>query len=101
MTRVYKIKAIIDGYHIGISGGDFVAVPKERLTEDLIVRYGEEEMEIKKDTRPITEKTFADKFGRDKLYTLCYFTWKPDKSKTSWSMDGRIKLLEAWKAIKK
>ena len=37
-------------------------------------------MIIDQNTPLLGEKTFPDKFGRDKTYTLYYYKWEPSKN---------------------
>ena len=37
-------------------------------------------MIIDQNTPLLGEKTFPDKFGRDKTYTLYYYQWQPSKN---------------------
>jgi hypothetical protein len=77
-TRTYKIKALIGGYKLGHPGETLVAVPNKYEGSKTTVRYGSEKMTIEcVGKNVVTFRTFEDKFGRNKNYTLLYYKWVP------------------------
>jgi|WetSurSiteA1Bulk_404760.scaffolds.fasta_scaffold22655_2 hypothetical protein len=81
----YKIQKLIDGYRVQVPGGVLVvAVPEQKLGNwDTDVEFNGQHMIIKAGQKPLTTKSFPDKFNREQFYTLCYFEWIPivDKKK--------------------
>tara|TARA_R110000751_G_scaffold16235_2_gene51608 strand:- start:1413 stop:1706 length:294 start_codon:yes stop_codon:yes gene_type:complete len=87
--KTYELRKLIDGYKINFlySGQNLVALPysnknafSEQTLEKILVKYEDKKMVIDKDTPLLAEKTFPDKFGRKKTYTLYYYEWKPTKN---------------------
>lgn len=75
--KTYKTKSLVKGFRLNEElTDDYVAVPKQRLGEDVEVIYRDQAMVITPKDEPATEIVFSDKFGRGE-YTLCYFLWKP------------------------
>jgi hypothetical protein len=80
-TRVYKIRALIGGYKLGYPGETLIAVPNKYEGSPAKVKFGTEEMMIEKvGTNVLTYRTFDDKFGRKKNYTLLYYRWNPGQN---------------------
>lgn len=75
MIKKYRIEKIIDGLVIG-HRGDVIAVPFSS-DHTRMVTHPTGYMIIKKKQKPLAVRTFPDKFGRDKIYRLYYFPWKP------------------------
>ena len=50
--------------------------------EKILVKHSDKKMIIDQDSLLLGSKTFEDKFGRDKTYTLYYYKWEPDKIQT-------------------
>ena len=48
--------------------------------EKILVKHGGKKMIIDQDTELLGSKTFEDKFGRNKTYTLYYYQWQPSKN---------------------
>ncbi len=59
-----------------------VAVPDSVVKDGAIIRFNNSFMMIEPHTEPLTYRTFPDKFGRDKNYTLCYYKWKEQQQET-------------------
>ena len=80
--KSYLLKKLIAGYKVNPrhSGLDLVALPYKYTNEKILVKHGDKTMIIDKDTPLLREQTFADKFGRDKTYTLYYYQWQPSKN---------------------
>jgi hypothetical protein len=86
---VYKLKKLIPGYKIkhSLSKQTLVALPYsnkeiflQNSTDSILLSYEDKNMYIDKNTPLLAEKTFPDKFGRDKTYTLYYYEWKPTQN---------------------
>jgi len=79
--KSYLLKKLIAGYKVNPrhSGLDLVALPYKYTNEKILVRYSDKKMIIDQDTPLLGEKTFPDKFGRDKTYTLYYYEWNTSK----------------------
>lgn len=75
--KIYEIKNLIKGESVNVPEKILIAVPNSFYKKDTIVKYGDKFMLIRWDDEPITFRTFEDKFGRDKNYTLIYYEWKP------------------------
>ena len=82
--KAYLLKKLIKGYRISpdYKGLTLVALPFKYDEEKITVEYGKDKMIIDKDTPLLQEKTFPDKFGRDKTYTLYYYQWLPNQNQT-------------------
>ena len=80
--KSYLLKKLIAGYKVNPrhSGLDLVALPYKYTNEKILVKHGGKKMIIDQDTPLLGEKTFSDKFGRDKTYTLYYYQWEPSKN---------------------
>ena len=80
--KSYLLKKLIKGYKINPrhAGLTLVALPYKYTNEKILVKHGDKTMIIDKDTPLLREQTFADKFGRDKTYTLYYYQWEPSKN---------------------
>ena len=80
--KSYLLKKLIAGYKVNPrhSGLDLVALPYKYTNEKILVRHSDKKMIIDQDTPLLGEQTFADKFGRDKTYTLYYYQWEPSKN---------------------
>ena len=76
----YLLKKLIKGYKISpdYKGLTLVALPFKYNGEKITVEYSEDKMLIDRDTPLLQERTFPDKFGRDKTYTLYYYQWEPN-----------------------
>ena len=76
------LKKLIAGYKVNPrhSGLDLVALPYKYTNGKILVKHSDKTMIIDKDTPLLGEKTFPDKFGRDKVYTLYYYQWEPTKN---------------------
>tara|TARA_R110000824_G_scaffold177124_1_gene356396 strand:+ start:242 stop:505 length:264 start_codon:yes stop_codon:yes gene_type:complete len=80
--KSYILKKLIAGYRVNPrhSGLDLVALPYKYTNEKILVKHGGKKMIIDQDTELLGSKTFEDKFGRDKTYTLYYYQWQPSKN---------------------
>ena len=80
--KSYILKKLIAGYKVNPrhSGLDLVALPYKYTNEKILVRHSDKKMIIDQDTPLLGSKTFEDKFGRDKNYTLFYYQWEPSKN---------------------
>ena len=80
--KPYLLKKLIQGYKISpdYKGLTLVALPFKFINEKILVEHSNKEMIIDKATPLLGEKTFSDKFGRDKTYTLYYYQWEPSKN---------------------
>tara|TARA_R110000803_G_scaffold58739_2_gene116950 strand:- start:734 stop:1021 length:288 start_codon:yes stop_codon:yes gene_type:complete len=87
--KTYKLKKLIPGFKINhsLSNQTLVALPYSNKkfflnnsTDSILLSYEGKNMHIDKDTPLLAEKTFPDKFGRKKTYTLYYYEWKPTKN---------------------
>ena len=80
--KSYILKKLIAGYKVNPrhSGLDLVALPYKYTNEKILVKHGGKKMIIDQDTELLGSKTFEDKFGRDKTYTLYYYQWQPSKN---------------------
>lgn len=80
--KSYLLKKLIAGYKVNpkYKGYDLVALPYRFINEKILVRYSDKKMVIDRDTPLLGQKTFEDKFGRNKTYTLYYYPWKPSKN---------------------
>ena len=77
--KVYKIKKLIEGYRVGFPGQTVIAFPEKYLNKgDVLVGFEGKHMMIANKEKPLSYRVFADKFGRNKNYTLCYFVWLPE-----------------------
>ena len=79
--KSYLLKRLVAGYKINPrhSGLDLVALPYKYTNEKILVKHSDKKMIIDQDTPLLGSKTFEDKFGRDKTYTLYYYQWEPSK----------------------
>jgi len=79
MKKTYKIKALIPAWKLGFFGREpLVAVPDKFEGKELWVQYVGEKMLIKKvGENAVSHRSFADKFGRIREYTLIYHIWQP------------------------
>ena len=78
--ETYNAKSIISGFKLGQQFRDkkLIAVPDKFHGKELLVKFGEEQMVIPKvGSASLTFRTFEDKFGREKNYTLIYYEWNP------------------------
>ena len=57
-----------------------VALPFKFVNEKILVKHSDKKMIIDQDNLLLGKKTFPDKFGRDKTYTLYYYQWEPSKN---------------------
>ena len=80
--KSYLLKKLIAGYKVNPrhSGLDLVALPYKYTNEKILVRHSDKKMIIDQDNLLLGKKTFEDKFGRDKIYTLYYYQWQPSKN---------------------
>ena len=80
--KSYILKKLIAGYRVNPrhSGLDLVALPYKYTNEKILVKHGGKKMIIDQDTELLGSKTFEDKFGRNKTYTLYYYQWQPSKN---------------------
>ena len=80
--KSYLLKKLIAGYKINPrhSGDSLVALPYKFSNEKILVNHSDKTMIIDQNTPLLGEKTFPDKFGRDKTYTLYYYKWQPSKN---------------------
>ena len=80
--KSYLLKKLIAGYKINprYSGTSLVALPYKFTNEKILVNHSDKTMIIDQNTPLLGEKTFPDKFGRDKTYTLYYYQWEPSKN---------------------
>ena len=80
--KSYLLKKLIAGYKVNPrhSGFNLAALPYKYTNEKILVRYSDKKMIIDQDTPLLGEKTFPDKFGRNKTYTLYYYPWQPSKN---------------------
>ena len=79
--RFYKTKKLINGYRVSpnLKHLTLIGIPFKYHVQRIKVQYEKEFMEIKRDTPLLESRSFKDKFGRDKEYTLYYYEWKPNK----------------------
>ena len=80
--KTYLLKKLIAGYKVNPrhSGLDLVALPYRFTNEKILVEHSNKKMIIDRDTPLLGQKTFEDKFGRNKTYTLYYYYWQPSKN---------------------
>ena len=80
--KSYLLKKLIAGYKVNPrhSGLDLVALPYKYTNQKILVKHSDKKMIIDQDTPLLGSKTFEDKFGRDKTYTLYYYQWEPSKN---------------------
>jgi|TARA_R100000479_G_C6216152_1_gene139941 hypothetical protein len=80
--KSYLLKKLIAGYKLSPNHKDkkLVALPYKYNGTKILVEHSDKKMIIDKDTPLLGEQTFADKFGRDKTYTLYYYQWQPSKN---------------------
>ena len=79
--KSYILKKLVNGYKINprYKGMTLVALPFKFSNEKILIKHSDKTMIIDQDTPLLGEKTFSDKFGRDKTYTLYYYQWEPNK----------------------
>ena len=77
--KFYKIKKLIKGNRVdpNLKHLTLVGIPFKYGGIRIKVQYEKEIMEISRDTPLLASKSFPDKFGRDKNYSLYYYEWKP------------------------
>lgn len=76
--KTYRPKALIPGYKLDAEkDAQYIAVPKQKLTEACVVEYSGRVQIIKREDRPVKEISFPNKFGPGE-YTLAYFKWSPE-----------------------
>ncbi len=82
--KEYLLKRLIDGYKISHKFADYtlVALPFKFTGKKILVKHSNKKMIIDQDSLLLGSKTFRDKFGRDKKYTLFYYQWQPNKNQT-------------------
>ena len=75
--KKYRIRKLINGYKLGreFRNKTLVAIPK--TNESVMVIFDDGVMYITNWNERLAERSFEDKFGRNKKYTLGYFEWKP------------------------
>lgn len=74
--RVYNARTLFSGRVIGKDiGNKYVGVPDTYKDNHIIVRYGDERMEIPDWNAAEAYRVFEDKFNRNKNYTLGYFKY--------------------------
>ena len=80
--KTYLLKRLINGYKINPKFKDYtlVALPFKFTNEKILVKHSDKKMIIDQDNLLLGKKTFEDKFGRDKTYTLYYYQWQPSKN---------------------
>ena len=80
--KTYLLKKLVNGYKINprYKGITLVALPFKFVNEKILIKHSDKTMIIDQDTPLLGEKTFSDKFGRDKTYTLYYYQWEPSKN---------------------
>ena len=80
--KSYILKKLVNGYKINprYKGMTLVALPFKFSNEKILIKHSDKTMIIDQDTPLLGEKTFSDKFGRDKTYTLYYYQWEPSKN---------------------
>ena len=80
--KSYLLKKLIKGYKINPrhAGFSLVALPYKYTNEKILIKHSNKTMIIDQNTPLLGEKTFPDKFGRDKTYTLYYYQWEPSKN---------------------
>lgn len=78
----YRAKTLVDGYLIDekLRGFKLVAVPE--TNEPIEVNYDDEIMYIKDWRDAKAARDFPDRFGRNIVYHLGYFVWKPTSQLT-------------------
>lgn len=76
--RTYKIRKLIKGYKINPSLKDktLVAIPFKYQGEDIKITKDNDSIIIGYNSTLLHSKSFDDKFGRNKQYTLYYYEWK-------------------------
>ena len=82
--KSYLLKKLIKGYKVNPrhAGLDLVALPYKYTNQKILVKHSDKKMIIDQNTPLLGSKTFEDKFGRDKTYTLYYYQWEPNKVQT-------------------
>ena len=80
--KTYLLKKLVNGYRINpkYKGMTLVALPFKFVNEKILVKHSDKKMVIDQDTQLLGSKTFEDKFGRDRNYTLFYYQWEPSKN---------------------
>tara|TARA_R110002012_G_scaffold32548_1_gene95966 strand:+ start:633 stop:896 length:264 start_codon:yes stop_codon:yes gene_type:complete len=80
--KTYVLKKLVNGYKVNPrhKGTNLVALPFKFVNEKILVKHSDKKMIIDQDTPLLGDKTFPDKFGRDKTYTLYYYQWQPTKN---------------------
>lgn len=78
MKKVYKPKALVDGYKLSaqLSGKQFIAVPQRKAEGGYMVAFENKIMRIS-GKNPVERLKFTDKYGR-KDYWLYYYEWIPE-----------------------
>ena len=78
----YKIKKLINGYRISplLKSRTLVGLPFKYSCMPIQVTCKDKSMVINRDTPLLHQEQFKDKFGRDRLYTLFYYEWCPNKA---------------------
>ena len=76
--KIYKISKLIQGYQVGLSDGDYVAVPDKGFKASPVkVIYSNASMLIPNWHKALLYRRFHDQYGRQGTYTLGYFKWEP------------------------
>ena len=81
----YNLKKLIKGYRIkpSLKGLTLVGIPYSFTTQSIKVKHKEDKMLITKESPLLHKEQFKDQYGRNKLYTLYYYEWKPNKLQQS------------------
>ncbi len=95
--RKYTQKYLVSGERVGaqFSGKQLVAVPERSLKKwgGLRVVYGDREMEITPDMKPLSGRYQDDKFGRES-FLLLYYEWKPGRSEHELKVYGNQEFVD-------
>lgn len=91
--KIYKPKALVQGYKINLAEGEYVAVPDRDYKDSQIkVIYMGKFMLIKDWHKALTYRRFHDQFGRQDSYTLAYFKWSPEENSViKYEFDNKTK----------
>jgi len=83
--KFYKTKKLINGYRVStnLKHLKLIGIPFKYGGIRIKVQYEKDIMEISRDTPLLESRSFKDKFGRDREYTLYYYEWKPNKNQVS------------------
>lgn len=75
--KIYKAKTLFSGSVIG-KVGSYAAAPDHFKGQPFIIEHDGKLMRVEDWEKADGFRVFADKFNREKNYTLGYFEWKPN-----------------------